>query len=254
MKKRMLCFICVALVGISLLGCNASNGEINNDAGKVPETELATETEFMPETELTTETEFVTETELAEEVPDADGIVSPLPHNIDMNQLDNCTLAISLEKGDAYVDDTGAMQMDVTVYTYDLYDMVDIAMLKEGDTIIIRGEEVKVTSLERNDMGLLINGGLDENGYELRTDETTVWYEIGYSDMKSYYEVGKATIRVSADMNFYDYSDLDKGEVIYYPGDFLTDKAGIVYYFVPHNTSIVIEDGKIIKMERRYTP
>ena len=72
--------------------------------------------------------------------------------------------------------------------------------------------------------------------------------------MKSYYEVGKATIRVSADMNFYDYSDLDKGEVIYYPGDFLTDKAGIVYYFVPNNTSIVIEDGKIIKMERRYTP
>ena len=53
-------------------------------------------------------------------------------------------------------------------------------------------------------------------------------------------------------MNFYDSSDLDKGEVMYYPGDFLTDKAGIVYHFVPGNTSIVIEDGKIIEMYRSY--
>lgn len=230
MRKRTVYFICAIMVCTSLFGCGALKGDEQNDAGNVTETEKV-------DTNVETET-----------------VISPLPSDIDMEHLDNCTVAISLEKGDAYVDDTGAMQMDVTVYTYDLYDMVDIAMLKEGDTIIIRGEEVMVTSLERTDMGLLINGGLDENGYEFRTDETTVWYEIGYSDMKSYYEVGKATIRVSADMNFYDSSDLDKGEVIYYPGDFLTDDAGMVYHFVPHNTSIVIEDGMIIKMSRRYTP
>lgn len=39
--------------------------------------------------------------------------VSPLPCTIDMNALDNCTLAVSFEKGDAYVDDTGAMRLDV---------------------------------------------------------------------------------------------------------------------------------------------
>jgi hypothetical protein len=152
------------------------------------------------------------------------------------------------------VDDTGAMQMDVTVYTYDLYDMVDMAALKEGDTIVIREQEVKITSIERNERGILINGGLDNGGYDFATDDTTVWYECGYSDAKSYYELGKATIRVSADMNFYDSSDLDKGEVMYYPGDFLTDKAGIVYHFVPDNTRIVIEDGKIIEMYRSYMP
>lgn len=58
----------------------------------------------------------------------------------------------------------------------------------------------------------------------------------------------------SRDMNFYDSSDLDKGEVIYYPGDFLTDNAGIQYHFVPNNTSIVIEDGMIIEMYRSYIP
>ena len=180
--------------------------------------------------------------------------ILPLPSAIDMDNLDNCTLAISLEEGGAYVDDTGAMQMDVTVYDYDLYDMVDMAALKEGDVIVIRDQEVTVTSVERSEKSLLINGGLDNNGYEFGTDDTTVWYESGYSDAKSYYEVGKATIRVSADMNFYDNSDLDKGEVKYYPGDFLTDKAGIVYNFVPNNTSIVIENGKIIEMYRSYMP
>ena len=49
----------------------------------------------------------------------------------------NAILAVSLEEGDAYVDDAGIMQMDVKIYTYDKYDMVDISGLKEGDVIEI---------------------------------------------------------------------------------------------------------------------
>ena len=55
--------------------------------------------------------------------------ISPLPVTIDMNQLDNCTVAVSFEEGDAYVDDNGAMQLDVTVYACDLFDMVDMISL-----------------------------------------------------------------------------------------------------------------------------
>lgn len=185
----------------------------------------------------------------------ADSVISPLPVTIDMNDLTNCTLAVSFEKGDAYVDDTGAMQLKVTVYTYDLYDMIDIAMLAEGDTIVLRGQEVPVTSLTRTEHGSVeINGGLDNGGYELRTDNDTVFYETGYSDVKSYYALGEATIRVSTDFIFTDASDLNKEEVIYYPGDFLTDIAGIDYYFTPHNTRIVTKNGQVISMQRVYTP
>ena len=239
MKKKFMYFLFCLVLCVSLNGCGSSKGTVNDETNN----------------NTNDNTQKVEDSvESGEESNETTAIVSPLPNDIDINNLDNCTVAISLEEGDAYVDDTGAMQMDVTVYTYDYYDMVDMAALKEGDTIIIRGQEVKVVSLERTDSGLLINGGLDKNGYEFRTDDTTVWYESGYSDMKAYYEVGKTTIRVSADMNFYDSSDLDKGEIMYYPGDFLTDKAGIVYHFVPYNTSIVIEDGKIIKMYRSYMP
>lgn len=216
MRKRMSFLIYAVILCISLMGCDASKQKTNDVEAKT--------------------------------------VLSPLPGTIDINNLDNCTVAVSLEEGGAYVDDTGAMRMDVIVYDYDVYDMVGIDSLKVGDAIVIRGNEVAITSLERKESRLFINGGLEENGYELSTDDSGVWYESGYSDAKSYYEVGEASIRVSADMNFYDNSDLDKGEVMYYPGDFLTDKAGIVYHFVPNNTTIVIENGKIIEMYRSYMP
>ena len=214
MRKKILLFVCSVILCTSVFGC-----------GMLKENENA-------------RIESETEDNKMENVTETNNIISPLPVTIDINNLDNCKVAVSLEQGDAYVDDTGAMQMDVTVYTYDLYDMVDIASLKEGDIIVIREQEVKITSLERSEKGLLINGGLDNDGYEFGTDDTTVWYECGYNDSKSYYELGEVTIPVSADMNFYDSSDLDKGEVTYYPGDFLTDNADMVYHFVPDNTSI----------------
>ena len=197
-----------------------------------------------------------TVTDAPEQTENAEGVViSPLPTTLDMNALDNCTLAVSFEKGDAYVDDTGAMQLDVTVYTYDLYDMVDIANLKVGDTIVIQGKDVMVESLETLESGLLfINGGMDNGGYDLWHNDSGVYFEHGYNDAKSYYSIGEATIRVSADFEFVDGSDLDKGEVTYYPGDFLIEEPGFIYRFTPNNTSIVVEDGIVTHMTRIYTP
>ena len=182
--------------------------------------------------------------------------ILPLPVTFDSESMDDCTLAVSFEQGDAYVDDAGIMRLKVKVYTYDLYDMVDIARMEEGDTILLRGEEVVITSLTRTPTGAVeINGGLDNGGYELSASgESTVFFEIGYSDVKAYYELSEAVLRVSTEFVFYDNMDLDKGEVIYYPGDFLTDGADILYYFTPNNTTIIIEDGQIIAMNRAYTP
>ena len=91
-------------------------------------------------------------------------VINPLPETLDVNALDNCTVAVSLEKGNAYVDDSGKMVMDVTVYSYELYDMVDISTLEENDVIVRKDEEVTITEVERTDSGLVrINGG-EENG------------------------------------------------------------------------------------------
>jgi uncharacterized protein YcfL len=182
-------------------------------------------------------------------------VINPLPETLDVNALDNCTVAVSLEKGNAYVDDSGKMVMDVTVYSYELYDMVDISTLEENDVIVRQNKEVKVTGLERTDSGLVrINGGEENGGFDLVSNDNTVYYESGMNDAKAYYELGKATIPVSVDFRYFDESEPEKEEKSYYPGDFLTDDAGIEYNFTPNNTSIVIENGYIIRMNKVYMP
>ena len=183
----------------------------------------------------------------------AESKIYPLPDTT-MANLSDATLSISLEEGDAYVDDTGKMQMDLKLYSYDQYDMVDISMLKVGDILVTHAGEVEITALDRKENGtILINGGLDENGFDLVTNETGIYYECGYSDAKSWYEVGEATIRVSVDFMYYDTSDLDKGVVFYYPGDFLIG-AVTDYNFTPYNTTIRVENGQIMEMHRVYIP
>ena len=182
-------------------------------------------------------------------------IISPLPETLNINALDNCTVAISLENGGAYVNNDGKMVMKVTVYSYELYDMVDIATLKENDVILRKNEEVKVTELERLESGLVrINGGEENGGFDLASNDSTVYYESGMNDIKAYYELGNVTLPVSDEFEYVDESDLDVDAKKYFAEDFLKDDSGIEYNFSPNNTSIVIENGTIIKMNKTYMP
>ena len=182
-------------------------------------------------------------------------VINPLPETLDVNALDNCTVAVSLEKGDVYVDDNGKMVMNLTVYSYELYDMVDIASLKENDVIVRKDEEVTITEVERTDSGLVrINGGEENGGFDLISNDSTVYYETGMNDIKAYYEIGMVTLPVSDEFEYIDESVLDSEAKTYYPGDFLTDDAEIEYNFTSNNTSIVIENGAIIKMNKVYMP
>ena len=179
--------------------------------------------------------------------------ISPLP-DATMENLTDAILSVSLAEGDAYVDETGKMKMDMKIYSYDCYDMVDISNLKVGDTLVRHSDEVQVTSIEQNDAGTVyINGGLDNGGFDLVTDDCGVFYEMGYNDHKNWYQVGEATIRVSADFKGSDCADPELGEVVIYPGDFLVD-AVTNYDFTPYNTTIRIEGGQIVEMNRRYIP
>ena len=179
--------------------------------------------------------------------------ISPLP-DATMENLTDAILSVSLAEGDAYVDETGKMQMDLKIYSYDCYDMVDISNLKVGDTLVKHSGKVQVTSIEQNDAGTVyINGGLDNGGFDLVTDDCGVFYEMGYNDHKNWYQVGEATIRVSADFKGSDCADPELGEVVIYPGDFLIG-AVTNYDFTPYNTTIRIEGGQIVEMNRRYIP
>lgn len=243
MKKLIVLFMVFCLL---LAGCVSARAESNVDV--VTADTVAAE---MTENTEIADTD-VPETAVAEQEEESK-ILAPLPETT-MEDLNDAILSVSLAEGDAYVDDNGIMQMDLKIYSYDKYDMVDVAGLKEGDIIFGHAGTVTVNSIERNDAGtIVINGGLDADGIELATDEDGIFYERGFNDAKNWYEVGEATIRVSADFEGVDGADLEKGEVTIYPGDFLVG-AVTNYDFTPYNTTVRVENGQIVEMNRVYIP
>ena len=227
----------VLVLVLSLLLCGCVNAMAEDTA---PTEAFVPETTAVPETVAAEETEAVR-------------TITPLPDDT-MENLTDAILAVSLEEGGAYVDDQGIMQMDLNIYAYDKYDMVDVAALKVGDTLVRHDGADEVNAIERDESGrIFINGGFDAEGMDLATDEDGVFYEVGFNDARNWYEVGEATIRVSSDFVGVDNADLELGEVILYPGDFL---AGAVtnYDFTPYNTTIRVENGQIVELNRRYTP
>jgi hypothetical protein len=85
------------------------------------------------------------------------------------------------------------------------------------------------------------------------THEGGVYYAVSANDAKDWYEIGEATIRVSADFIGYDQADLKLGEVIFYPGSFLVGEV-TNYDFTPYNTTIRVEAGQVMELHRVYMP
>ena len=177
--------------------------------------------------------------------------IQPLPSAIDLENLGDCTLSVSLQEGDIYTDDTGVTQMKLTVYDYDRYGAADVAALRVGDTITIDGENVVVKELNVDAYGTVaINGGLDGDGYSLVTYEDTTYHRLLENDSKDYHEVGNITVPV--DESFI-YNDLSAEKpAVYTVSDLLSGKAE--YSFYPQNTTVRLEKGQAVEMTRIFVP
>lgn len=177
--------------------------------------------------------------------------VVPLPQNVDTA---NGTLSVSLAEGAVYVNKDNMPEMKVTVYDYELYDAVAMSMLKVGDSILRLGQELPVNSIETAENGdIVINGGLDVGGHVFRPGDGGTYYEISYNDAKSYAPVGELILPVADEFCFVDKSDLDSEPQNYYLDTFFVDDL-FGWYFFPSNTTIRIENGIVVAMERVYIP
>lgn len=194
-----------------------------------------------------TEVSEVFEIKGAEDTSAVPVTVTPLPVIMEVNGLDNCTAAISVKPKDIWQEDTGAVFMNVMIYCYDLYDMVDIAKLKVGDCLYIRWQTLEIISLVRAGNGdVLINGGHDAGGCTLRTDEDGVYYEVGPNGEHIWQEYATTTIPVSPDFRF---CDSDGGCTLVYTTETFLEME-FDGEFTPYNTTIVIENGCVVAMER----
>jgi hypothetical protein len=174
----------------------------------------------------------------------ADIIVDPEKYNVDPTGKKDSTTGIQKALNDARQMDGGTVWLPAGQYLISRPITIPAFVTLRGDW-------------QDPDLGneygtVLVNGGLDAGGFDLATDDSGIYYLQGYSDMKSWNLVGEAECPVSNDFVFTDYTDLDIGSVTYSAEDLLNDVPE--YGYQPQNTSIRIENGLVVTMERIYTP
>ena len=189
--------------------------------------------------------------------------VEPLPMTVNVKAPEDGKYSMAIQ---SITDQDGQLVVEGTLYTADLYDAVDITSLAVGDVIVINGEEMVVHSVEEGEPldlrgnGLqavyVINGGLMENGADFIAEEGGTFRYFGYDDHTTYTEQGTVVLTMAENGIFYDTSDLaTPGGVkmsIQAFKEYLEEDEAM--FFIPQNTTVRVEDGKIIEIDRIYIP
>lgn len=237
MKKALA--ILLALSVLALSACAAK--QVNSDTQEKPGEEV---TDQKPDSEQSEESQ----TQTAQEAKR----IEPLPESLDLNALTDATVAASFGAEDISEKD-GKTEIALTVYDYDVYDMVDISQLAVGDTIVVDGKDMVVASREDKDGFVTINGGLEQGGVDLTSDDSGVYYAVGLDDAKSYHELGKIAVPVAEGFVLTDNSDLEHSDETYAASD-LAKLAASEPGFTANNTLATIEHGELTVLARSYTP
>ena len=230
MKKALAILLALSVLALSACAAKQANSDTQKDSDTA-------ETEQQPDS--------------AQPAQEAKRI-EPLPESLDLNALTDATVAASFGAEDISEKD-GKTEITLTVYDYDVYDMVDIAQLAVGDTIVVDGKDMVVASREDKDGFVTINGGLEQGGVDLTSDDSGVYYAVGMDDAKSYHELGRITVPVAEGFVLTDNSDPEHPDETYTASD-LAKLAGEGVGFTAGNTQATIEHGELTVLARSYTP
>lgn len=230
-KKITICMAVAATTAMLLSGCaNEKKNEAN------PQDYISEERNA----------QFTPENTLEENLSPAEGKrVEPLKSTLSTDALHDCLFAASFSNSDIVLDNDGILNISMAVYDYELFDMVDVYLLEEGDTLVINGEDLLVQSIERN-QDVIINGGAKEGGVTLMSDNDGVYYEVTADMEKNYYFDGYTMLQAAEEFVFYDYSDPEDTELVYDADELYSAKDTIDFSGSNTNTSVVVESGKIL--------
>lgn len=180
--------------------------------------------------------------------------IAPLSSGIDVNNLQDCTVAASFS-----ADDFRWMggNLCVNIYTEDLYDAVEVANLQPGDTIVYQSEPLIVSAKKELNNGIEINGGVENGGCLLESEDGGTYSARLMDDHSVYTLLGKKEIPLSDSFML-----IDCGEQPDDPVDtirtnqkrYIENLPAHRQNFMPVNTKIVIENGVIKSIARRWIP
>ena len=189
----------------------------------------------------------------------SDTRILPIPSSFDPANLEDCSFPVSFTNDDIELNDEGSFVLHMTVWEQELFDAASITGLKEGDVIVVRGDDVSVAAVEQADGVVHINGGLENGGITMAPSESGgTFYESGselteYDSM--YASVAQMALPVNGDEFVYrDSSDLEKGEVTYLAGDLLAMKDSVDFGCTAMNGTAHIVNNQVVEIIRVYMP
>ena len=177
--------------------------------------------------------------------------VQPNKYELDPENLEDGTYPCAFEVESQDIAGTGMLK-NVRIYTEDTYDIADVGTLETGDAITVRGDLYVIESISDENGFVTINGGIEAGGTELRAfDEDNCYRYAGMDGYSSYTYHFMKDFTISEDVVLTD--NYDPTEVKTYGYDNLTDAFEHPSFFEV-NTSIRLENGKIVEINRIYIP
>ena len=249
MKKTLAILLALSVLALSACAAKQANSDTQKDSNTAETEQANSDTQ---KDSNTAETEQKPGSEQTEQPAQGAKRIELLAESLDLNALTDATVAASFGAEDISEKD-GKTEITLTVYDYDIYDIVDISLLAVGDTIVVDGKDMVVASREDKDGFVTINGGLEQGGVDLTSDDSGVYYAVGMDDAKSYHELGKITVPVAEGFVLTDNSDPEHPDETYAASD-LAKLAGEGVGFTANNTQATIEHGELTVLARSYTP
>lgn len=181
-------------------------------------------------------------------------LITPLPSGIEVSNMQDCTVEAAF-CADDFLWMGGNLRM--TVFSQDLYDIVDIHQMQVGDTLIYAGQPLVINSIDKADGCININGGLDQGGCCLVGYEGGTYIARNWDDHATYSKLGQAEVPLAENFVIIDCGmepndpiDTIRAEQKLYIESLENSRRE----FFQLNTKVTIENGMVTEINRRWIP
>ena len=181
-------------------------------------------------------------------------VISPLPAGYDLSHPQDCTVPAEFTQSDF---DWRGDVLEVSVYTEDLYDAVDVHRMQVGDLLRFDGRRIVVEDIETDGSYITVNHGIEAGGACLQAHEGGTYRSVLMDGHSVYTPIGRARLTLSQDFVIHDCGieptdptvTVTSGQKAYIEG-LQSSKVE----FSPLDTRVRIEGGRVVEINRHWIP
>ncbi len=173
-----------------------------------------------------------------------------------IDKLKDGVYHVNIKANDIFSEEDSRCSVFADIYLKETYDIVDMNTLAVGDGIECDGIVTEIESIENENGGIYINGGVDVGGLDfVALDKENCYVYKGFDDIATYRKYGMASLMLSKDCVITDKSNLEKPDGITVKADEFKDYVdNNNTYICVYNTVITVEAGEITEITIHFIP